>query len=71
MEWFFGPKGLKFSEIGARPAGEKIWDMYRVANDFDVFEVMGAGALGRRQPSSTEPATLRGLDPDPPRSRLG
>jgi hypothetical protein len=28
MEWFFGPKGLKFSEIGARPAGEKIWDMY-------------------------------------------
>ncbi len=37
MEWFFGPKGLKFSEIGARPAGEKIWDMYRVANEFDVF----------------------------------
>jgi biotin carboxylase len=37
MEWFFGPKGLKFSEIGARPAGERIWDMYRVANDFDVY----------------------------------
>lgn len=37
MEWFFGPKGLKFSEIGARPAGEKIWDMYRVGNDFNVF----------------------------------
>ena len=37
MEWFFGPNGLKFSEIGVRPAGEKIWDMYRVANDFDVF----------------------------------
>jgi biotin carboxylase len=37
MEWFFGPKGLKFSEIGARPAGERIWDMYCVANDFDVY----------------------------------
>ncbi|HLU39058.1 MAG TPA: ATP-grasp domain-containing protein, partial [Planctomycetota bacterium] len=37
MEWFFGSKGLKFSEIGARPAGEKIWDMYRVGNDLDVF----------------------------------
>jgi biotin carboxylase len=37
MEWFFGSKGLKFSEIGARPAGERIWDMYRVANDFDVY----------------------------------
>ena len=37
MEWFFGPKGMKFSEIGARPAGEKIWDMYRFANEFDVY----------------------------------
>lgn len=37
MEWFFGTKGLKFSEIGARPAGERIWDMYRVANEFDVY----------------------------------
>jgi biotin carboxylase len=37
MEWFFGSKGLRFSEIGARPAGEKIWDLYRVANEFDVY----------------------------------
>lgn len=37
MEWFFGPKGLKVSEIGARPAGEKIWDLYRAANEFDVY----------------------------------
>ncbi|MCC7015494.1 MAG: ATPase [Planctomycetes bacterium] len=54
MEWFFGPKGLKFSEIGARPAGEKIWDMYRVANDFDVFEEWAlalSGGASRARPS--------------------
>jgi biotin carboxylase len=37
MEWFFGSKGLRFSEIGARPAGEKIWDLYRVAHELDVY----------------------------------
>ncbi|MCA8964101.1 MAG: ATPase [Planctomycetes bacterium] len=47
MEWFFGPKGLKFSEIGARPAGEKIWDMYRVANEFDVYREWALAILGR------------------------
>jgi hypothetical protein len=48
MEWFFGSKGLKFSEIGARPAGERIWDMYRVANEFDVYrEWAEAVANGR------------------------
>jgi biotin carboxylase len=47
MEWFFGPKGLKFSEIGARPAGEKIWDMYRVANEFDVFREWALALVDR------------------------
>jgi hypothetical protein len=37
MEWFFGPKGLKVSEIGARPAGERIWDLYCVGNDIDLW----------------------------------
>ena len=37
MEWFFGPKGLKVSEIGARPPGERIWDLYCVGNDMDVW----------------------------------
>ena len=37
MEWFFGPKGLKVSEIGARPAGERIWDLYCVGNDMDLW----------------------------------
>jgi len=37
MEWFFGPRGLKVSEIGARPAGERIWDLYCVGNDIDLW----------------------------------
>ena len=47
MEWFHGSKGLKFSEIGARPAGEKIWDMYRFANEFDVFVEWALAITGR------------------------
>jgi hypothetical protein len=37
MEWFFGPKGLKFSEIGCRPPGVGAWDLYCAANDFDIY----------------------------------
>jgi carbamoylphosphate synthase large subunit len=37
MEWFFGPKGLKFSEIGARPPGVGAWDLYSAGNDFDLY----------------------------------
>ena len=37
MEWFFGPKGLRFSEIGCRPPGVKAWDLYNVANDMDLY----------------------------------
>jgi hypothetical protein len=37
MEWFFGPKGLKFSEIGCRPPGVRAWDLYNVANDMDLY----------------------------------
>ena len=37
MEWFFGPKGLKFSEIGCRPPGVGVWDLYAAANDFDIY----------------------------------
>jgi len=38
MEWFFGPKGLKFSEIGCRPPGVGVWDLYAAANDFDIYK---------------------------------
>lgn len=37
MEWFFGPKGLKFSEIGCRPPGVRAWDLYAAGNDFDIY----------------------------------
>ena len=37
MEWFYGPKGLKFSEIGCRPPGVGQWDVYCAANEFDIF----------------------------------
>jgi len=37
MEWFFGPRGLRFSEIGARPPGVGAWDLYSAGNDVDVY----------------------------------
>ncbi len=37
MEWFFGPKGLKFSEIACRPPGVRAWDLYNVGNDMDLY----------------------------------
>ncbi|HEY7718239.1 MAG TPA: ATPase [Pedococcus sp.] len=37
MEWFHGPRGLKFSEIGARPPGVGCWDLYSASNDVDVY----------------------------------
>jgi hypothetical protein len=37
MEWFYGTKGLFFSEIGARPPGVRVWDLYCAANEFDLY----------------------------------
>jgi formate-dependent phosphoribosylglycinamide formyltransferase (GAR transformylase) len=37
MEWFYGPKGLKFSEIACRPPGVRTWDLYCVGNDMDLY----------------------------------
>ncbi len=37
MEWFFGPKGLKFSEIGCRPPGVRAWDLYAEGNEIDIY----------------------------------
>jgi carbamoylphosphate synthase large subunit len=37
MEWFVGPKGLKFSEIGCRPPGVRAWDLYAAGNEFDIY----------------------------------
>lgn len=37
MEWFFGPKGLRFSEIGCRPPGVGQWDSYCAGNGLDLY----------------------------------
>ena len=50
MEWFFGPKGLKFSEIGCRPPGVRAWDLYNVANDMDLYREW-AMLIARGRPS--------------------
>jgi len=43
MEWFFGPKGLKFSEIGCRPSGVRAWDLYAAGNDIDIYREWANG----------------------------
>ncbi len=66
MEWFFGPKGLTFSEIGARPPGVRFWDLYCWANDMDLYvEWARALTLGqaRPRPSHTYSAGLISLRP--------
>lgn len=37
MEWFYGGKGLYFSEIGARPPGVRVWDLYCASNEIDLY----------------------------------
>ncbi len=48
MEWFYGPKGLKFSEIGCRPPGVRAWDLYNVGNDMDLYREWALAITGRR-----------------------
>jgi hypothetical protein len=67
MEWFFGPKGLKFSEIGCRPPGVCQWDVYAAANEFDIYYEWGSAiAHGRTQgkPSRRYSAGMIAFRPD-------
>ncbi len=67
MEWFFGPKGLKFSEIGCRPPGVGAWDLYCAAHEMDVYrEWAMALAHGKpgAEPSKRYSAGLINLRPD-------
>lgn len=50
MEWFSGPKGLYFSEIGCRPPGVRAWDLYSAANDMDLY-VEWASAVAHGRPA--------------------
>ena len=54
MEWFYGPRGLKFSEIGSRPPGVGQWDVYADGNDIDIYREWASAIVhGRveRRPS--------------------
>jgi hypothetical protein len=67
MEWFFGPKGLKFSEIGCRPPGVGAWDLYCAANEIDLYrEWAMAVCYGRvvSRPSRGFSAGIIALRPD-------
>jgi phosphoribosylaminoimidazole carboxylase (NCAIR synthetase) len=67
MEWFFGPKGLRFSEIGCRPPGVGQWDVYCAANEFDLFREWALAVChGRteRPPSRRYACGMIALRPD-------
>ncbi|MCA1824631.1 MAG: acetyl-CoA carboxylase biotin carboxylase subunit family protein [Mycobacteriales bacterium] len=67
MEWFYGDRGLKFSEIGCRPPGVGAWDLYAAGNDMDIYRewahavVHGAPA---QKPSRRFSAGIVALRPD-------
>jgi hypothetical protein len=67
MEWFYGPKGLKFSEIGCRPPGVGAWDLYCAGNDLDVYREWAMAvcySVISRQPSRQFSAGIIALRPD-------
>jgi hypothetical protein len=67
MEWFFGPKGLKFSEIGCRPPGVRAWDLYNVGNDMDLYREWAMAICygrGTRRPSRRLATGIVALRPD-------
>jgi formate-dependent phosphoribosylglycinamide formyltransferase (GAR transformylase) len=67
MEWFAGPKGLYFSEIGCRPPGVRCWDLYAAGNDIDIYREWALavvhGAVSCR-PSRRFAAGIIALRPD-------
>ena len=67
MEWFVGPKGLRFSEIGCRPPGVRAWDLYAAANEIDIYQEWATAVVhGRtvKKPSRRYSAGIIALRPD-------
>jgi hypothetical protein len=67
MEWFFGPKGLKFSEIGCRPPGVGQWDSYCAGNDMDLYREWALSVCHHRTetpPSRSHACGIIALRPD-------
>ena len=67
MEWFYGPKGLRFSEIGCRPPGVGQWDSYCAGNEFDLYREWALAVcygVTERQPSRAYACGIIALRPD-------
>ena len=67
MEWFFGPKGLRFSEIGCRPPGCRAVGQLLRRQRVRPLPRMGAGGLPRRTdrpPSRRYACGIIALRPD-------
>jgi carbamoylphosphate synthase large subunit len=67
MEWFFGSKGLKFSEIGCRPPGVGAWDLYSAGNEIDVYREWAAAIVhggASSEPSRRYASGMVALRPD-------
>jgi formate-dependent phosphoribosylglycinamide formyltransferase (GAR transformylase) len=67
MEWFFGPEGLRFSEIGCRPPGVGAWDLYSAGNDMDLYREWAAAIVHgspQRDPSRRYAAGIIALRPE-------
>jgi formate-dependent phosphoribosylglycinamide formyltransferase (GAR transformylase) len=67
MEWFFGPRGLKFSEIGVRPPGVGQWDSYSAGNEFDLYREWALAVCHHttdRAPSRAYACGIIALRPD-------
>ena len=67
MEWFFGPKGLRFSEIACRPPGVGAWDLYCMANEIDLYHEWALAVVHGRtaaKPTRRYAAGLIALRPD-------
>jgi len=67
MEWFYGPKGLRFSEIGCRPPGVGQWDSYCAGNDFDLYREWALAVcygVTERRPSRAFACGIVALRPD-------
>jgi carbamoylphosphate synthase large subunit len=61
MEWFFGGRGLKFSEIGCRPPGVRAWDLYAAANDFDIYKEWAMAVVHGKQSQTLSRAYSAGI----------
>src|SRR5262245_43186475 len=67
MEWFYGPKGLKFSEIGCRPPGVRAWDLYCAGNEMDLYREWAMAIVHGhpgQQPTRRYSAGIIALRPD-------